>query len=64
VQSNVRALGVASDSYTIPANSAGMYRAGAVLTDGTNLGVEVFSNTLNVAMLSTPTAISINLVLP
>jgi hypothetical protein len=64
VQSNVRALGTVSDSYTIPANTAGMFRAGYALTDGTNFSPEVLSNTINVSVLATPTAVSINLVLP
>ena len=63
-QSNVRALGTTSDSFIVPANTSGQFRAGAVLTDGTNVGTEVFSSAVSVILLSTPTAISVGLVLP
>lgn len=64
VQSNVRALGATSDTYTVPANTSGKYRAGAALTDGTVFGTEVFSSAIDVLLVSTPTAITINLSLP
>ena len=63
VQSNVRALGVTTDSYAIPANSAGMYRAGACLTDGTAMSAEVFSSPVTVAVLATPVSISVNILI-
>lgn len=62
VQSEIRGLGTTGDAYTIPANTAGAYRAGAALTDGSAVAAEVFSNTLHVGVLATPVAIAISLV--
>ncbi len=59
VQSLVKALGTTSDAYTLLPDTAGEYRVGATLTNGTVFGTEVFSNVLNVALLSTPTSVTL-----
>ena len=61
VQSAVRPLGTATDSYSVPVGQSGQYRAGAALTDGTVLGTEVFSNAVQLAVfvVSTPQTITL-----
>ena len=63
VQSTIHALGTSSATYAIPDDTAGEYRIGAVLTVGTEVGTavgtEVFSNVLNVALLATPTNVTL-----
>lgn len=61
VQSAVRPLGTAADSYSVPVGQSGQYRAGAALTDGTVFGTEVFSNAVQLAVfvVSTPQTITL-----
>ncbi len=61
VQSNVRVLGTTTDQYLVPSGQSGRYRAGAVLTDGTNFGTEVFSAPMDVAVFSVLTPQTITL---